>query len=87
MIVAAGIPVLMPLAFVAFVVYFLMEKLLFLRYYKAPSHLDDGVTQVCTSPSLPPQLRQAKVVYCVDTWVLPTGTEPRAGTNQRFFQT
>ena len=43
---AAGIPIMMPLACVTFVTYFFVEKMLFLHYYKTPSHLDDGVTRV-----------------------------------------
>ena len=43
---AAGIPIMMPLACVTFVAYFFVEKMLFLHYYKTPSHLDDGVTRV-----------------------------------------
>ena len=46
---AAGIPIMMPLIFLAYVIYFFMDKMLFIHYYKTPAHLDDGVTRVILS--------------------------------------
>ena len=43
---APGLPIMMPLACVAFTLFFFTDKMLFLHYYQRPAHLNDGVMQV-----------------------------------------
>jgi hypothetical protein len=43
---ATGLPLLMPMAFVTLTISFCIDKLLLLRFYEKPPHMNDGVMQI-----------------------------------------
>eukprot|EP00607_Mallomonas_marina_P010429 CAMPEP_0182424364 /NCGR_PEP_ID=MMETSP1167-20130531/10553_1 /TAXON_ID=2988 /ORGANISM="Mallomonas Sp, Strain CCMP3275" /LENGTH=505 /DNA_ID=CAMNT_0024604129 /DNA_START=246 /DNA_END=1763 /DNA_ORIENTATION=+ len=46
---APGVPLLMPLTCFIYCVYFLLDKLLLLRYYRKPPHMSGGVNKIVLS--------------------------------------
>lgn len=43
---ATGLPLLMPMAFATLTISFYIDKMLLLRFYKKPPHMNDGVMQI-----------------------------------------